>query len=124
VVWLHETGPGQPSHGQGFSRYHGRLVAVRSGPPHQGPLVVPGGIEPPACAFSGRRSYRLSYSTRVGMAGLEPAAPCSRSKCAAKLRYIPVDLAGIEPATFSVRMRCSTWLSYGPVTGPRVPCKA
>lgn len=26
---------------------------------------------------------------RVGVAGFEPAAPCSRSKCATKLRYTP-----------------------------------
>ena len=27
--------------------------------------------------------------TGVGMAGLEPATPCSQSRCATKLRYIP-----------------------------------
>lgn len=36
--------------------------------------VVGGGIEPPACCFSGSRSYRLSYPTLIVVtAGLEPA---------------------------------------------------
>ena len=30
-------------------------------------------------------------SHRIGMTGFEPAAPSSRTKCATKLRYIPVD---------------------------------
>ena len=35
----------------------------------------------------------------VGMTGFEPATSCSQSRCATKLRYIPVmaALKGIEP---------------------------
>ncbi len=28
----------------------------------------------------------------VGVAGFEPAAPCSQSRCATRLRYTPIDL--------------------------------
>ncbi len=39
-----------------------------------------------ACSPEGRsRPRRVS----VGLAGFEPATPCSQSRCAAKLRYSP-----------------------------------
>lgn len=45
--------------------------------------------------------------SHVGMTGFEPATPCSRSRCATKLRYIPlpppesdaVPVGGLEPPT-------------------------
>ena len=33
---------------------------------------------------------KINY-TAIGMTGFEPAAPSSRTKCATKLRYIPLD---------------------------------
>ena len=48
------------------------------------------------------------------MTGFEPATLCSQSRCATKLRYIPVvPPAGFEPATLGLEGRCSIQLSYG-----------
>ena len=41
-------------------------------------------------AVKGRCLNRLTKRSRVvGVTGLEPAAPCSQSTCATKLRYTP-----------------------------------
>ena len=40
-------------------------------------------------AASSHPQYKCACSCIVGMAGFEPATPCSQSRCATKLRHIP-----------------------------------
>ena len=81
-------------------------------------VVIQEGFEPPTHGLEGRCSILLSYWTKnleramgiepttsawkaevlplnytrsllVGVAGFEPATPCSQGRCATKLRYTP-----------------------------------
>ncbi len=58
-------------------------------------MVGLSGLEPPASRLSGVRSNQLSYKPisnimlMVGVAGFEPAALWSQTRCATKLRYTP-----------------------------------
>ncbi len=42
----------------------------------------------PTASKKGRQNRPL---LRIGMTGFEPAAPSSRTKCATKLRHIPIE---------------------------------
>ena len=54
-------------------------------------MVRPKGLEPLTPALEGRCSIQLSYErTLVGVAGFEPAALWSQTRCATKLRYTPL----------------------------------
>jgi hypothetical protein len=46
---------------------------------------------PPAISAWSEGDGRPLASPKIGMTGFEPAAPSSRTKCATKLRYIPLD---------------------------------
>ena len=53
-------------------------------------MVRPKGLEPLTPALEGRCSIQLSYERKmVGVAGFEPAALWSQTRCATKLRYTP-----------------------------------
>ncbi len=39
-----------------------------------------------------RMNVTFMRCNKVGATGFEPAAPCSQSRCATKLRYAPIDL--------------------------------
>ena len=46
------------------------------------------GIEPTTSAWKAE-VLPLNYTRMVGVAGFEPATPCSQGRCATKLRYTP-----------------------------------
>ena len=75
-------------------------------------VVIPAGLEPAAYSLGNCRSIQMSYGTTrafimalpghgkqagrvmkgkslVGLRGFEPPTPCSRSRCATRLRYTP-----------------------------------
>ena len=56
------------------------------------------GIEPTTSAWKAE-VLPLNYTRMVGVAGFEPATPCSQGRCATKLRYTP-NTKGIIPYWF------------------------
>ena len=79
-------------------------------------LVAPARLELAACGLKIRSSNQLSYRTLcVGIPGFEPGTPCSQSRYATGLRYIPILVRppGVEPMTFLPSVKRSEPLSYG-----------
>ena len=72
-------------------------------------------------AASSHPQYKRPRTCIVGMAGFEPATPCSQSRCATKLRYIPCCfvLAGLQVCSPGPRSPLFCWLyNKGPKSKP------
>ncbi len=62
--------------------------------------MAPGAVAPAALGvLAWQRLQRLCPTTlSIGTAGFEPATPCSQSRCATKLRYVPYERGYQRPA--------------------------
>ena len=76
--------------------------------------VVPGIARPGFWVHTHAGGIRLSM---VGVAGFEPAAPCSQSRCATGLRYTPKSLKSYHSAVY----RSPSKVTSDHVGGPGVP---
>ena len=74
-----------------------------------------------------RRPQDSAASAYVGLAGFEPATPCSQSRCAAKLRHSPYpSTAGhgkpaVPPLLHARRMAQARWDGFAGTSGPVTP---
>ena len=98
AIFTHKNTP-QPAWLRGF--LHGDPGGIRTPDPRlRRPLLYPTellnhinleramGIEPTTSAWKAE-VLPLNYTRMVGVAGFEPATPCSQGRCATKLRYTP-----------------------------------
>ena len=86
-----------------------------------------GSIEIPASRLSGGCSAVELRSAEVGVSGFEPLTPWSRTRCATRLRYAPlnrlptkaahqVGVDGFEPSTPCTPSKCATRLRHTPLS--------